>query len=428
MRHSFAYVCPPDGVEVLLLGLAAALSAPGCQGQRASGGIEISVPPLASVARVEAVFRRGHDTETTTVPLVLVAGRWMVSLDGLDASANYQIVATGKDGGGGDVSSSLAASATPQEGHTSQMLMALQAPSGNDSGDGSPPRVDSLWASAKQVNVGETVALSVSAHAANPSSALTLEWSAGCGKLGAKDAATTTWLAPADDGLCDLKVLIGDGGGRTVSAGFQVQVGSGEGQGGAAVDIFINAAPVVTAMTASPGPIESGSAVQLQVSANDPDGDKLSYRWTSTCPGAFDSPTQAATGFLPALTSGTTSCSFSVQVADGRGGVGLGTLTLSAVKPVIHVGPAMGITYQSPAAPGAGDVVFFHAEASSPEGQPLTWKWSADAGTIAAETDQAGSSDIHWTVPDAKDVSCTVTATATDPQGASAFYVFSVRT
>jgi hypothetical protein len=404
------------------------LSAPGCQSQQATSGIEISVPPLASIASVDAAFRKGHDTETTTLPLEQKDGRWMVSLDGLDFSADYEVVATGRDTSGNAVSSSNTVDATLEEGRTSQMLIALQATGAENAGDASSQLVDALWASAKKVNTGETVALSVWAHDVDPSSALTFEWSAGCGKFSAKNIAATTWLAPSHDDLCDLKVVIRDSGGRWASAGLQVQVGVGNGTGRAVVEIFINAAPQVTAMTASPGPIENGSAVQFLVSANDPDGDKLSYQWTSTCPGAFDNPTQAATKFLPALTTGATTCSFSVAVGDGRGGVGNGTLVLSTSKPAVYVAPAMGLTYQSPDAPEAGDVVIFHAEASNPEGQSLTWRWSANAGTFTAETDQAGSSEIRWTAPEAKHVPCSIVVTATDPQGESAAYVFAVRT
>lgn len=428
MRHSSALVCPRHGAKVLLISSVALLSASGCQSQQTTSGIEISVPPFASATKVEAAIRKGNSTETNRVSFEQRDGRWLASLDGLDASASYEIVATATDGSGKALASSNAAGASLEEGRTSQMLIALRAPSAENTGEGSSPLVDTLWASAKQVNAGEQATLSVSAHDADPSSALTYEWSAGCGKFSAKNAARTTWLAPSDDDLCDLSVVIRNSRGRAASAGLQVQVGSGKGTGSAAVEIFINSAPHVTAMTASPGPIENGSVVRFLVSANDPDGDSLSYQWTSTCPGEFDNPTQAATGFAPALTGGTTTCSFSVAVSDGRGGVGTGTLVLSASKPVIHVAPAMGLAYQSPDAPEAGDVVFFHVEASNPEGQPLTWKWSANAGTFAAQTDQAGSSEIRWTAPDAKNIPCAVTVTATDPQGASATYVFAIRT
>jgi hypothetical protein len=422
-------MCPQHGAKVLLICTVALWSEPACQGpQQTASGIEISVSPFASAAKVEAAIRQDNSTETNRVSLEWRDSRWSASLDGLDPSASCEIVATATDGSGKTLASSNAAGALLKEGRTSQMLIALQAPGAGNTGGGSSPLVDTLWASAKQVNAGERVALAVSAHDANPSSALNFEWSARCGNFSDESAATTTWLAPSGNDLCDLIVAVRDREGRTTSAGLQVQVGSGKGSGSAAVAIFINSAPNVTAMTATPGPIENGSIVQLVVSASDADGDNLSYQWTSTCPGKFDNPTQAVTGFAPALTTGTTACSFSVAVTDGRGGVGSGTLVLSASKPVIHVAPAMGLAYQSPDAPGAGDLVFFHVEASSLEGQPLTWKWSANVGSFTAETDLAGSSETSWTAPDAKDVSCTITVTATDPEGASAAYIFSVRT
>jgi len=428
MRHSSACVCPKHGAKVLLICTVALWSETACQGPQQTSGIEISVSPFASAAKVEAAIRQDNSTETNRVSLEWREGRWSASLDGLDPSASVEIVATATDSGGKRLASSNAAGALLKEGRTSQMLIALQAPGAGNTDGGLSPLVDTLWSSAKQVNAGERVALAVSAHDANPSSALTFEWSARCGNFSDESAAITTWLAPSSDDLCDLTVAVRDRAGRTTSAGLQEQVGSGKGSGSAAVAIFINSAPNVTAMTATPGTIENGSIVRLVVSASDADGDNLSYQWTSTCPGELDNPTQAATGFVPALTGGTTTCSFSVAVIDGRGGVGSGTLVLSTNKPVIHVAPTMGLAYQSPDAPDAGDAVLFHVEASNPEGQPLTWKWSANVGSFTAETDLAGSSEISWTAPDAKDVPCTITVTATDPYGASAAYVFSVRT
>jgi hypothetical protein len=94
---------------------------------------------------------------------------------------------------------------------------------------------------------------------------------------------------------------------------------------------------------------------------------------------------------------------------------------------VINVAPAMGVVYLSTDAADAAEVVLLHASATDPEGQPLTWTWKASDGTFADQNDQAGSSEVNWTAPPTPGVRCTITATATDPGGASASYVFTVQ-
>jgi hypothetical protein len=427
MRYLFARGFSKRGVGMFLVSLPGFLIQPGCQNPPAASGIDISVPSQSSVAKVEATIRQKGASETTHVSFSQIADRWVASLDGLDGAANYEIAATGSDQRGQPVSSSNVVSTTLGQGRTAQMLIALQAPAMVQPGEGAPV-VDTLWASAKKVDANELVVISVVAHSADPSSALSFAWRATCGRFVEKNAAHTTWLAPSADDACDLTVVIQDGHGHTASAGLPIQVGSGKGTGSATVAIYFNAAPKVTAMTASPATIESGTTVQLQTAAKDPDGDSLAYQWTSTCPGMFDNASQAATGFLPAVASGTSTCSFSVQVGDGRGGVGMGTLVVSAVKPVIHTPPVMGITYQSPDSPAPGQAVFFHAQASDPQGQSLTWSWSASSGSFKDQADKNDSSEIFWTAPGAADVPCTITVTATDALGDSASYVFTVWT
>jgi hypothetical protein len=197
-------------------------------------------------------------------------------------------------------------------------------------------------------------------------------------------------------------------------------------QGNATVVMVVNAPPQVDAMVSSAGHVASNSPVSLQVTASDPDHDHLSFSWTSTCPGTFDRTDRDQVTFITGTLAAGTDCAFQVSVTDGRGGDANGTLILSSAVPVINVAPAMGIVWQSTDAAEASEVVLLHASASDPEGQPLTWTWTASDGALADQDDQAGSSDVRWTAP-AGPVHCTITATATDPQGASASWVFQVQ-
>jgi hypothetical protein len=191
--------------------------------------------------------------------------------------------------------------------------------------------------------------------------------------------------------------------------------------------MVINAPPQVDAMVSSTGHVASNSPVTMQVTASDPDHDPLGFAWTSTCPGTFDRTDRDQVTFVTGTLATDADCAFQVVVSDGRGGTGTGTLVLSAAVPVINIAPTMGIVYQSTDAADVGAVVLLHASATDPEGQPLTWTWKASDGVFSDQVDQVGSSDVGWTAPATPGVRCAITATATDPGGASASFVFQVQ-
>jgi hypothetical protein len=201
----------------------------------------------------------------------------------------------------------------------------------------------------------------------------------------------------------------------------------GPNQGAAQVELVFNTPPQVTSMTSYEGRVASNVPVTLAVVAGDADGDSLTYAWTSNCPGTFDSRHAAQVTFTADTLAAGVTCAFVVDVSDGHGGVGKGTVSLSSALPKINIAPAMGIVYQSAdvAAPGQG--VVLHATATAPEGEAITWTWTASNGTLSNQVDQAGASDVHWQAPATPGETYTITATATDPEGASSSFKFTVK-
>ena len=91
-------------------------------------------------------------------------------------------------------------------------------------------------------------------------------------------------------------------------------------------------------MTSSDGRVASNTPVTLQAAASDPDNDPLAYTWTCNCPGTFDSQNAAQVTFTAGTLPTGVSCAFAVEVSDGHGGVGKGTVSLSSALPKIVIG------------------------------------------------------------------------------------------
>lgn len=199
-------------------------------------------------------------------------------------------------------------------------------------------------------------------------------------------------------------------------------------QAKATVALVFNAAPRVTSISSSVGRVDSNVLIVLQAFASDSDGDILSFVWKSSCPGTFDRSDLAQVSFTAGtLPTGVEACSFEVDVSDGRGGEAKGTLSISALMPKINVAPSIGMVTQSTDLANAEEVVYFHVTGSDPEGEPIQWTWSASDGTLSDQADQVETSDVHWETPARPGVRCTITATATDPEGESTSFEFEVR-
>ena len=237
-----------------------------------------------------------------------------------------------------------------------------------------PPTV-SLSCDPCEINRGGEVALA--ATASDPDGdELTYAWSAPTGAFaGPTDGAAARWTAPDETGPVTIRVEVSDGQGGTASAEVTVEV--------------VNRPPAVT-VSCDPCDVPRGGEVALTATASDPDGDDLTYAWSAPT-GAFAGPTDGATARWTAPDE-IGPVTIRVEVSDGHGGTASAEVTVE----VANRPPAVTVSCDPCDVPRGGEVALT-ATASDPDGDSLTYDWSAPAGRFSEATDAATA---RWTAPD----------------------------
>ena len=188
---------------------------------------------------------------------------------------------------------------------------------------------------------------------------------------------------------------------------------------------FDNEAPLIDSLVASSTSVPLGSAISLVATAHDPNpGDTLSYVWTATA-GSFSSPSAASTSWTAPLSTGIQTLTFTVR--DSRG-LSSSILLAVNVTPSGAEGEAqLSISFNSsprvaslsatPTQLAVGQPTSVSALASDPDGDSLSYAWSATcAGTWA----NASSSAAQFTpslLPAGACNNCRLTVSVSDGRG-----------
>jgi len=167
--------------------------------------------------------------------------------------------------------------------------------------------------------------------------------------------------------------------------------------------------PPVAACSADPASVYEGSTspVAIHVNASDPDNDALTYSYTATG-GSVDGTGSDVRWSPSGLAIGT--YTVTAKVDDGRGGSATCSADVTVAKrpnrpPVISCAPERNPII-------AGERVKINSTASDPDGDPLTYSYSATGGQISGN---GPSADFDSTGLSAG--SYTVTCTADDGRG-----------
>ncbi|MDH4269749.1 MAG: hypothetical protein OEV52_05570 [Dehalococcoidia bacterium] len=226
---------------------------------------------------------------------------------------------------------------------------------------------------------------------------LSYNWSASAGEISG-EGATVIWTAPDSAGFYDVTVTVTDGGGGEVMKQVTITVRA-------------NNPPYISSLVADPDWTTPSDSIQVTCTASDPDGDELSYEWSTT--GGDIPGTGAIVNWTAPEEVGT--YRVTVVVKDGDGGEDTGLIYLSAATgtpPIIEeliVTAEHKYLKETTAGYKVGKTKEFDIECiASNTSDELVYEWSCDGGEISGD-----GSTITWTAPDVSS-EVTVTVMVTD--------------
>ena len=183
--------------------------------------------------------------------------------------------------------------------------------------------------------------------------------------------------------------------------------------------IPVNTLPSVSRMSASSSSLDEGSSTTLSVTANDPDGDPLTYAWTQspTVPaGTFGTEAGASRTWTAPILSRNTRFTLRVTVSDGRGGTAQGTVEVDVANvPALNRAPVLDAAITVPTTRLiAGDSADLTIGVIDPDRDPLTYSWTTvppGLGTFSNPRDSVA----RWRSPDIQaDTAYTLQVTVSD--------------
>jgi len=170
-----------------------------------------------------------------------------------------------------------------------------------------PPVIQSVGAEPNSIEIGGTVTATCAASD-KENDPITYLWSATSGTFEKSVGSPVNWTAPTTAGTYTLSCMASDG--RNQSQGsVDIKVTP---KGGA------NHPPnILSGPTCSKVSVKANETIECTVTADDPDGDPLSYSWSATG-GSFGTPTLPDSTWVSPGVEG--SYTITVTVSDGRGG------------------------------------------------------------------------------------------------------------
>jgi large repetitive protein len=168
---------------------------------------------------------------------------------------------------------------------------------------------------------------------------------------------------------------------------------------------LLNTPPVITGLTASPSSTERGGISTITCTATDPEGDALTYSYTTT--GGSISGTGSTVTYIAPLTDGT--YSITCSISDGNGGEDNETVAVTVTT--TNSPPEITGLIATPSSIQPGGISTITCTATDPDGDALTYSYTTAGGSISGT-----GSTVIFAAP-GSDGSYTVICTISDGNG-----------
>ena len=254
----------------------------------------------------------------------------------------------------------------------------------------------------ESATVGGGARLTLDGTATDPEGTrMTYAWTSnGGGAFANASAIDTAWTAPAATSSVQNVVLtltVTDAGGESATATVDVTVPE-----------RTNTAPTVSATT-SVSRVNGGGTVRLDGTANDPQGDRMTFEWTSSGGGTFaDDAVLDTTWTAPPAGTSDQNVTLTLRATDIDNLFATATVSV-AVR--ANQAPSVSASGRPTTVSGGGSVAL-GGSATDPESDGLTYSWSSSGGGSFAD---AAALDTTWTAPtktnDLQNIVLTLTVT-----------------
>jgi hypothetical protein len=182
----------------------------------------------------------------------------------------------------------------------------------------------------------------------------------------------------------------------------------------------VNHQPVIETFTpTSDISLNPGQTMQFSVTADDSDGDSLTYTWEMNGGGSMSSIDGCSCSYT-APQSGY--CTLTLTVSDGNGGVITQVWNVTVSHSTNQAPRVSQYSPPLPLYPAPGQSLNFFVSGYDPDGDQFTYTWTASAGTLSSTS----GSSVTWTAPTSGNI--TVNCRLEDIHGATKdqTWVFSV--
>jgi outer membrane protein OmpA-like peptidoglycan-associated protein len=172
-------------------------------------------------------------------------------------------------------------------------------------------------------------------------------------------------------------------------AGLQVRVGFHPGVRQYVPPPPPNLPPTVKA-SCDPCTVEAGKTSTVSAAATDPENDPLTYQWQAER-GTLAAPTNPRSSWTAPMQPGPVKVT--VTVSDGHNPAVSDSVTITVEPPPNH--PPTVKAMCDPCSVEAGQMSTVSADAQDPDGDPLTYQWTAPTGALGNATSRQST----WTAP-----------------------------